>query len=520
LNFFAWSGIALVVSGLPLGVVLGLRDLDPKPLNAVGWWVVEIIALALSVSIFWTLQSHVYLKLRRVVDDTPENEIWDGSLGKTEGDSRPDKPAAGASDSAATSDVKPSAGPEPAAAADAAESRLPPLLNRMRLAAQQQSVPTEEHSAPPETAPEQAAAEKEMPQEEEMPREPPVPKRTQFWFRDTLSPGGSRSLSRLRALLPGGFWTALILGMAAWIACALPGGITAEGLRDAVGQAALERPVLFIALLIAALALGAACVGGALKTAARMAAIRALYEAPIPVKTARLFARRSRGRGWAAVLLATAGMELFLVTLFLIPLAWRGTSPWQEVLAFGGLAYALMSVGAFGLGGLAVQGENRDSPEPGSLGLFLASSLETLASATLNLALGLARFACFAGIAFLTWWLTCESIAWWGGENVQWLRWGLNTSLIPESETGLYLVASVLAALWFLLLVGLTLMYPLAHTLEWGVRCYLFARQKRDDIPLGQLGLSQEEAKQVQLAQRPPKAIRSPAADASPRGSR
>jgi hypothetical protein len=36
----------------------------------------------LSLSLYWTLQSLVYLKLRRVVDGTPEDEVWDGPLGK------------------------------------------------------------------------------------------------------------------------------------------------------------------------------------------------------------------------------------------------------------------------------------------------------------------------------------------------------------------------------------------------------------------------------------------------------
>src|SRR5205823_5358846 len=65
-----WSGLSLGIASLPLLAVLYLV---PGESNLA----LLVIAAALAASLFWTLQSLVYLKMRRLVDGTAENEIWD-----------------------------------------------------------------------------------------------------------------------------------------------------------------------------------------------------------------------------------------------------------------------------------------------------------------------------------------------------------------------------------------------------------------------------------------------------------
>jgi len=82
----------------------------------------------------------------------------------------------------------------------------------------------------------------------------------------------------------------------------------------------------------------------------------------------------------------------------------------------------------------------------------LGPGLETLLSAlVLRPAAGF-RFAVLVGVFWLTWYLTCESITWWGGPAA-WARWGLDRQVMANdiSAPGSWLVAGV----WFVIIGGM-----------------------------------------------------------------
>src|SRR5262249_57287075 len=114
----------------------------------------------------------------------------------------------------------------------------------------------------------------------------------------------------------------------------------------------------------------AVCLSAPLKTFARMAAVEAFYREWPSLRAAWPFARRTGGQGVGAVLLATVGLEVLLVTLFLAALAYQGTAGWEEVVGLGGMAFGLLSLGAFGLGAVALKGERWEEAREGTLGLF------------------------------------------------------------------------------------------------------------------------------------------------------
>jgi hypothetical protein len=108
LAFAGWTGLALAVASLPLVGLSYLMDLAVDP--AASWRGPALLAAAaLSSSLFWTLQSLVYLKLRRLVDETPESEIWDDAPGAA---AAPDERARAASPPAEEASPPP-ARPEP-----------------------------------------------------------------------------------------------------------------------------------------------------------------------------------------------------------------------------------------------------------------------------------------------------------------------------------------------------------------------------------------------------------------------
>src|SRR5262249_46362603 len=143
-----------------------------------------------------------------------------------------------------------------------------------------------------------------------------------------------------------------------------------------------------------------------------------------------------------SVLLAAAGVELYLLAALAAALALVGTGSWAEVFALGGAAAACLGLGALGLGVLAVEGPPREHPRGAAVETYLGNGLETLASAAVNLASGLLRTGVVAALAGLTWFTACESLSWWGGARVQWVRWGLDGRLAPVVEGGLAQVAS------------------------------------------------------------------------------
>jgi hypothetical protein len=458
--FGAWWGLALAISGLPLlGGFLLLRQepnlLDPAEKSAVG-----AAAAALSVSLFWTLQSLVYLKMRRAVDKTSENEIW-------------------------------VSGPKPEPSAVPADTPLGRAVQPEPLEA---STP-ESGAGPARTNPEKGS-----PEEETAP-ELVRPQRTEVSFWDTSRSRMDAQSTRLLALLIGVSWTALVLAggaLATWGLAAGPGQeMTAANLREAIRTLAEQRPGILFGIAVGVVLLGALGLGRWLKIAARMAAVHAVYGGGMTLKPVWPFASRTRGLGVGSVLLAAAGIELLLVAGFLAPPAFQGSDSWEEAATLGGLGVGLLGLGALGLGAVAVEGQRREGARLGAAGIYLGNGLETGASAVANLVLVPLRSVTVLGLAWLVWLLACESLSWSGGEKVQWVRWGQASSLVPESEGGLYRAAAAIAGIWFLLFSGLFLMYPLSCVLTWGITCYLRARQQTEGIPPGQLELSAAERQRL-----------------------
>src|SRR5262249_53757357 len=154
-----------------------------------------------------------------------------------------------------------------------------------------------------------------------------------------------------------------------------------------------QKPGALAGIAVAVVVLGAGLVGGPLKAAARMAAVQAVHQQQLSMRTAFAFPRAARGWDLGGLLPAAAGGGPYVLGGLLVPVAWHGTCGWEEVLALGGAAAACLGVGALGLGALAVEGPPREEPPPAVPGTYLANGSQTLASAGLNLAAGLPRSA-------------------------------------------------------------------------------------------------------------------------------
>jgi hypothetical protein len=299
-------------------------------------------------------------------------------------------------------------------------------------------------------------------------------------------------------------WTALVLAggaLAGWHLTAGAGGAwTPEGLRQTFIKLAEDRPLLLMGLAAGMVLLGAPGLGRAARMVARMTVVKVVFGKNLPLPAAWSFARHSGMRGWSSALFTAAGVEMLLVAGFLAPLAWQGKASWQEVAVMAGCAAGFLGIGALGMGVVAVEGKRDEYTRARGAETYLGNGIETLASGVVSLGVGLLRFVMIAGFAWSAWAVLCESLSWWGGENVRWVRWGLDGTLRPASEGGLYRLASGIAGLWFLLLFGLILMYPISNILRWGTVCYLRARQKSEAIPPGQIELT--EAERTALAAR------------------
>jgi hypothetical protein len=385
-----------------------------------------------ALSLFWTLQSCVYLKMRRLVDGVPEGETWDDF---------------------------PLEGEEPARIEERVTSdRVDPASGNVPVAREGRAA--RDHVS--------------------------------FW--DTAGSEGAGSLPRLLGLLGGLLWAGLALvaaALAAWKLAGEPGGgLRPETCREAVLQLARKQPAALAGSAAGALLLGALGLGGLLKRVARMAAIEAVYGAKLSLSEVRTFPRRTRGRGVVSVLLLTAAVQLFLAAGFLLGPVVEGALSREEILTLAALAVGLLGAGAFGLGSVAARSDGPEAPGRGAVFLFLANGPATLASAGVTLLAGLLRCMAAFGIVWLTWFFACESLTWLGGSHVGWVRWGLGGRLWPEPEGGLFTAAAALAGIWFLVLFGCAAAYPLSCALRWGAVCALRARQGDEDVALE---LSEEE---------------------------
>ena len=443
-RFAWWWSIALALSGLPVAGILWLERAQPNVGGTALSWFAGAAAMAVSLSLFWTLQSVFYLKMRRLVDGIPETELWIG----------------------------------PGEDTAAAQPRMPDLPVSG----------AKGEPVGPGTTPAIIAA--------------PPPTRTDFTFADSLWSRDALGWRRLGVLFLGTLWSALVLAggaLVAWKLTAAAGqGFGLESVHAALLQLAEQRPILLAAIAAATVLLAAPAVGGAARRVSRLAVLSAAFDGKVrfrdvPLRALRPFIKATRYRGLGSVLWFTAGVELFLMVGCLVPLASRGTCSWVEVAALAGSMVVCLGLGALGLGAVAVQGSDGDGTRAGAATAYLGNFLETIGSAAANLVFGLLRFGLVLGMVTAAWWLMCATISWSGGAQVQWLRWGLGGRLFPTAEDGVYRIASAIAGVWFVLFFGLALVYPLSDVLRWGVGCFLRAREKAEGIPVGQLKLRPEE---------------------------
>jgi hypothetical protein len=112
---------------------------------------------------------------------------------------------------------------------------------------------------------------------------------------------------------------------------------------------------------------------------------------------------------------------------------------------------------------------------------------------------GALRVAAVAGIAGLVWWLTCDSLTWFGGSG-DWARWGLDGRLAPSPEGAVGRFVSYFTGAWFAVIAGLILVLPLADALRWGVVSYLRGWAHTRAAYEAPLSLSAEEQEEVAAA--------------------
>jgi hypothetical protein len=471
LFFLGCVGLAAGVASLPVVAVLLLFQAQPGLLDVPGQSLATFVMAGLSLSCFWTLQGLVYLKLRRLIDAEPETAIWDGSL-----EQRRPRPVRTLSTAGVTvgqegtGDQTESQQDKAAAGAPAAEA---PVIETP-------AAPEDNETAPG----------------------PLPPVKESFTFLDTITGGPGLDISRSNLLFLGLLWAGLVVFTASWAAWQLTGApgpdMAPERLREAVVKLAAESPGLFG--LVAFLTVLAAALGliRPLKRTGRVAALKSMYGASVPAAATRPFLERTRAAALGSVGVLSAGVVLYLLALAAALFALGQTSSWEVVGVLAGFAVALLGLGSFGLAATSVDGGQPEEKQPSVAGAFLGSAPEMLASGLVNVVLGSLRFALVLGVGWLTWFLTCETTGWIGGERATWVRWGLDGRLAPDAEAGLEPVASVIAGLFFLLLTGTVVLYPIINALHWGTLSYLRARQATADAaPPEALELTEEESRAV-----------------------
>lgn len=430
-SFTALMALTLLLAALPLAAALTLADpvlnLPAGPPRSL----VLVLATTWGLSILWTHLSLVYLKMRHLVDAQPEDKL---TAEEIEEESR-----LGESDlvSAGRVGQRISDEPDGAEGTPRADQELHPLW--------------------------------------------------QVAFRDTLFAGRGTSPSHLGLLLLGAVWAGLMLAGAILTFGALVLGrldaadLTPTGLLTLFTRHSQEHGHTLLLLGFAAAVLGVPGLGRAVTVLARGTALSLLY-GHLPSTAVQLaFARRSRRPGWFTLFLLTAGVQLALLVVLLLPLGLSPGAdtppPWELLAGLTGAALVLIALGGFASGSVVEEGLERPVGDP--VRCFVGNLPETLLSALINLPLGLLRWLVVAVLAGLTWWLLCDTLTHGGEETSRWLRWGLGGVFWPQGK-GLYWFASVLAGMWFVLLAGLVAVYPLAYLVRWGTACYLRARPQPD----------------------------------------
>jgi hypothetical protein len=441
--FVGWSAVSLVVGGLPGVAVLALFDAAPGLMAPVGRQLIMAGAAALGFSLFWTLEALVYLRLRRLIDDTPENEIWDGIIEEKRLAARPSNQVK--DEAAAQTDAKP-----PVSAPD----------------------------QPPSTA-----------------REEPQPACSDLAFADVLSGGAAMRPRWLLILTLGVGWVALVMLAASWLAWQLagvPGPITPEARWQAFAALGTQRPLVLVGLAVGVLVLGFLGLARPLRAVTRMAAVHIVFRRQFSLETTWRAVGRTRGRGIVSLLLMTAGIEAGLVGVYLLVLVWRGTMAWSEPALYLIPAVVFITAGAFGVGAAVVEDGRPDEERRSPAGIFIGDAGEILASAVAAVFLGLIRFVLVAGFAWLAWFFMCTTLGWLGGDSTHWIRWGLEPGW-PPAQGAPHVIARGIAGFWFALGFALVAMYPLSLASNWGTAAYLLARQRTEEIPAGRLTLTEEE---------------------------
>ncbi len=467
LSYALWWGLALLLAALPLLAVLSLVQGEQPLLGAEARPVLLWIGTLVSVAIFWSLQPLVYVKMRWLIDEVGETELWTGEQppsgdkgGNVGGMSSPTPQIASQETFRRQGDRETGRQGD----RELASALLPVSLSP--------GLPVSLSTEVGDT-------------------DDLIAVRERIRFVETLTLGNAGAPSKLVALLSGLVWTALVLAAGLWAASRLvAGGVewTPAALHQMVLEMAQQRPLALALIFLAVVVLASVGLGRPMRMITRMIAVRAVYEQEISLGGQALpFARRSGNQGLVAVLLLTAATVLFLASLPLAFLVWEeagqraGASLLAELACLYGAALVLGGIGALGLGAVAVDGRRLEEKGTSPLGIYVASGGEVLASALGAVLMGILRSATLFGLAALTWFFVSESLGWVGGES-RWVRWGLTGRLVPEVEGPLPWFASRVAGLWFFLLFGLVLTYPLSYLLRWGVICY-FALDSRPRNP-------------------------------------
>jgi hypothetical protein len=447
LRYAFWFGLSLAISALPsLGIFLLLRS---QP-GAIGPAIRQPLVAAgavLSVSLFWSLQGLVYLKMRRAIDNVEEDEIWTGSLEEETTSAQSETGAPG--------------GEEPATLREDTETPAVPVVL----------------GGP-------------------------------FTFVGALRACSNLDVIQQLVLLGAALWVGLVLVVGAWATRSFAGvaaqGPTIERSREAVLDLAGQNPALLSALGLGTVYFATAGIARMSRMAARMSAVRVVTGRNLTIMAATGFTRQARWQGVISAALFASGLLALLAAGCLVPLTLSGGMPWPEPTALGGVGVGLVALGAIGLGVGAVEAGRGESARRGSPATILGNAPETLALALAGLMFCCLHFAVVLGLAWAGWALACESLSWLGGQNVQWMRWGLTDQVLPTAEPGFDRLASWIAGFWFFLIFGLVLVYPLAFAQRWGVACYLLARQRDGDAPADLVVLTEVERVAIEARGRRP----------------